>query len=123
MTPLEQVRRDLEHYGFVPDRLAALAEQFPGIETILSEHPTHPKQRAIFDARRAAFASPPPIDDVSAWQEVEADRLITSQLAAQHRIGDVKPDGSPVDIDYLAHEAVANLRARYGGPSTFKENQ
>ena len=124
VSPFEQAQQDLVDYGFVPDRVAALAEAFPPLDRILSEHPSHPVQRALFDAREAAMSVPRWMPDSDAWQEVDADVSITSLRARQRRAkrADLKPDGEPVDLEYLAHEAVANLKARYGGPSDMKEN-
>lgn len=37
MTPIEQARLDLAHYGFVPDRERALRERWPDIRVVAAE--------------------------------------------------------------------------------------
>lgn len=140
MVSVKQARLDLAHYGFVPDRRRALAERFPSYAAVKSEAPSHPDQRDRAAEWVATMSDPAgrematvaaSVDHVTRWQEAEADRFI-AEMEAKRRSWrhTVRPPRAGVDYSQipddadeadLIHAAVAQLKARYGGPSTFKE--
>ena len=131
MTSIKQARQDVEHYGFVVDRRKALCEQFPTYARVKRESPLHPEQRERKRAWLEAMGTPEARAITSAaerqaeitrWQEAEADRFIAEQRK-KHPVWPVVEDPDPDILEGLAREAVANLRARYGGPSTFQEDK
>src|SRR5690606_36243260 len=132
----KRARQDMAEYGFVVDRKKALAEQFPSYAVVKRESPLHPAQRERARAwaeamgtpeARARTAAAERVKAATAWQEAEADRMIAEQKAKYDWWPIVDeppvPDAEPEDMGDLIHEAITDLRARYGGPLTFEEDK